>query len=457
MATFHAGAAIAANRFGLGARPDELVGIGSDPRGWLASQLRGRAPLVEAAGLQPSYRILAQVLEMRRERKDSEPELAQAVKLNQLYRPIYLAEATARMRHAVETPRSFVERLVFFWANHFAISADKRTVSGIVGAFEREAIRPHVLGKFRDMLLAVEQHPGMLLYLDNHLSMGPQSKLAQRAKKQRARGLNENLAREILELHTLGVGGGYTQADVTTFAKVITGWSVSGDVGDFGLRDPGVFAFREAWHEPGAHTVLGKRYAEDGVKQGIAVLRDLARHPSTAQHIATKLARHFVADDPPATLVERLARVFQDTDGDLPTLYRALLDHEASWQPVPLKFKTPNDYIVSAYRALEVPVEDNPRTFAQFDLLGQRPWTPGSPAGWPDRASDWDGAAAVFKRVEWADAVAGRLGSKRAAAELAPRVLGASLTDATRTAIARADSAAQALTLLLIAPEFMRR
>jgi uncharacterized protein (DUF1800 family) len=487
MAMDNPAAAIAANRFGLGARPRELAAIGRDARGWLEQQLRGPAPLVEEAGLRPSFRILAQVLELRRDRKDDQaasqpsstapkpgqgdarPEVPVAAKLRELYRPIYLAESNSRLRQAVSTERSFIERLVQFWTNHFAVSADKPSVTGIAGAFEREAIRPHVLGRFSELLFAVEKHPAMLLYLDNHLSAGPNSEITRRgannrrrlrrdnAQRGQPRGLNENLAREILELHTLGVGGGYTQADVTTFAKVITGWSVSGNPGPLGVRDPGKFEFRDTWHEPGAKTLLGKRYAEGGVGQGETVLRDLARHPSTAKFIATKLARHFVADEPPAALVDSLADAFRDSGGDLPAVYRTLLAHEAAWRAEPAKFKTPNDYIVSTYRALDLPVEDQPRTFASFDLLGQRPWTPGSPAGWPDRAADWDGAAAIFKRIEWADAVASRVGSKRSAAELAPQVLGASLTERTRTAIARAESGAQALTLLLSSPEFMRR
>ncbi len=483
MSTHDPAAAIAANRFGLGARPGELKRIGSDPRGWLEVQLSGGAPKLEAARLQPSYRVLAQVIELRRSERDAQSgsaTLADAgMRLMQLYRPIYLAEAHARLAAAVESQRSFVERLVHFWANHFAVSSDKRSVTGIVGAFEREAIRPHVLGSFGAMLRAVEQHPAMLLYLDNHLSAGPNARgaapvdmngetdaapmssvrrrLEARRARRRPRGLNENLAREILELHTLGVDGGYTQTDVTTFAKAITGWSVSGSRGELGLRDPGRFEFKHAWHEPGTKTLLGKRYTQTGVAQGEAVLDDLVRHPATARHIATKLVRHFVADEPPASVVEQLAAVFRDTDGDLPSVYRALIRSDAAWVPTLAKFKTPNEYIASTYRALDWPVADEPRTLASFILLGQRPWTPGSPAGWPDRAADWDGAAAIYKRIEWADAMASRIGARRSAADAAAAALGGMLTDATRTAIARAESNAQALTLLLAAPEFMRR
>ncbi len=196
---------------------------------------------------------------------------------------------------------------------------------GLAGAFEREAIRPHVLGNFTDLLLAVEQHPAMLLYLDNYLSVGPGSRLARMAARrqtERKIGINENLAREILELHTLGVNGGYTQQDVTTFAQVLTGWSIGGNFGRLQDGEPGQFTFREALHEPGAKTVLGKRYSEDGESEGKAVLRDVAAKPATATFIATKLARHFIADEPPPAAVEKLAKSFTKSHGDLPTVYR---------------------------------------------------------------------------------------------------------------------------------------
>jgi uncharacterized protein (DUF1800 family) len=215
--------------------------------------------------------------------------------------------------------------------------------------------------------------------------------------------------------------------------------------------------FRAEFHEPGAKVVLNTRYADDGVGQGTAVLRDLARQQATARFIATKLVRHFVADEPPPAAVGRVAGAFTASEGDLPTVYRALLDARDSWALPLAKFKTPSDYIVSAYRGLSLPVEAGKGPLVPFELLGQRTWSPGSPAGWPDRSADWDGASALLKRIEWANAVGGRVGSRRDAAELAPQMLGTNLSDATRTAVARAASASQALTLLMAAPEFMRR
>ena len=482
-------AAIAANRFGLGARPGELGRIGGDARDWLIGQLKGSPPAVLGSGLRSSESVLVETLQFRREKRDAAGEKRAArrpdasgpsaaagqgdpaaangaaaiqnlLKLPQLYRPIYIDEATARLRHAVASDRPFVERITQFWTNHFAVSIDKIAVLGLAGAFEREAIRPHVLGNFTDLLLAVERHPAMLLYLDNYLSVGPGSRAAQiaeRRQSERRIGINENLAREILELHTLGVNGGYTQQDVTTFAEVITGWSIGGNFGRLRDGEPGKFTFRSLLHEPGAKTVLGKRYAQSDESQGEAVLRDVAAKPATATFIATKLARHFIADEPPAGAVEQLSKVFTKSRGDLPAVYRALVEMQDSWAEPLAKYKTPTDYIVSTYRALELPVDSSRRGLASFELLGQRTYSPGSPAGWPDRGADWDGASALMKRIEWADAVGQRVGTHHDAADLAPQLLGATLSDDTRKAISRAASGAQALTLLLTAPEFLRR
>jgi uncharacterized protein (DUF1800 family) len=376
--------------------------------------------------------------------------------LRQIHAPAYAAEMLARFDAAVQSQTSFLERLAQFWSNHFAVSVDKVAVLGIAGAMEREAIRPHVLGNFADMLLAAEQHPAMLLYLDNQASMGPDSDAARRAARRgRELGLNENLGREILELHTLGVGGGYDQDDVRALATIISGWSVGGGQGRLQDGEPGKYHFRAAFHQPGAQSLLGKRYAEEGPVQGRRALRDLARHPATARHLATKLVRHFVTDDPPAALVESLAAAWLRTDGDLPSVYRALLDSQLSWQQPLAKFKTPADYIHSSWRALQLAV--TPQDLRLFEQLGQRPLQPGSPAGWPDRSADWDGAAALLKRLEWAQETGSRLGSRRNARELARQALGEAWSAESDQAVARAQDAGQALTLFLSAPEFMRR
>ena len=470
-------AAIAANRFGLGARPGELTRLG-DGEEWLLGQLKGTPPAIAGDGLKPSSQTLAQVLELRREAEDERKEVrkdggdeaalkAVAFKLPSVYRPIYTDEIAARFAHSVATDRPFLERLTQFWSNHFAVSIDKVVVLGLAGAMEREAIRPHVTGNFTDLLMAVEKHPAMLLYLDNAQSIGPNSRLATLAARRpngRKIGINENLAREILELHTLGVNGGYTQADVTTFAQAISGWSIGGRSENRRLEklgmpmgSPGEFFFREALHEPGAKSLLGKRYADDGVRQGETILRDLAVRPATAHHVCTKLSRHFIADAPPAAVVDRLVAAWLDSRAHLPTVYRALVESPEAWAQPLTKFKTPTDYIYSAYRALDIPVPPGRRALAAFEALGQRSLMPGSPAGWPDTSADWDGSSALLKRIAWADVAAQRLGSQRNARELAPQLLGASLTSETAQAIARAESGSQALTLLLASPEFMRR
>jgi uncharacterized protein (DUF1800 family) len=472
-------AAIAANRFGYGARPGDLDRLGSHARDSLLVQLKGAAPLLDDASLPSSRGLLARVAALRAEaqqdRRDAMeaavPDAApapgtaqaeQAAKLGKLIRetfaPAYAADVAARARAAIGSERDFLERLVHFWSNHFAVSVDKVAVLGIAGTLEREAIRPHVLGSFADMLLAVEQHPAMLLYLDNAQSIGPDSLVARQANRRgRDLGLNENLGREILELHTLGVDAGYTQQDVRALASMITGWSIGGGEGRLRDGEAGVFIFRAGFHEPGAQQLLGRRYAEGGLEQGSAALRDLAVDAHTARHVSSKLARHFVADDPPASLVERLTRAWLDSRGQLPAVYRALLDAPEAWRQPLAKFKTPTDYIYSSYRALSLPFANRPADIRLFDLLGQRSFAPGSPAGWPDRSVDWDGSSALLKRLEWAQQMGQRLGSSRDAGKLAQAALGPVLSGDTRGAIARAQDGAQALALLLAAPEFMRR
>jgi uncharacterized protein (DUF1800 family) len=455
-------AAVAANRFGLGAKPGELRALGRDARDVLLGQLRGAPPLLLEA-LPGSAAIIRQAAELRdagrEQAMEGQPPVANLAKsLRESYQPAYVDDVLARFRQAVASDTSFLERLVHFWSNHFAVSIDKLAVLGLAGPLEREAIRPHVLGRFADMLVAVEQHPAMLLYLDNQRSTGPGSTAARAASRRgREVGLNENLGREILELHTLGVAGGYTQQDVRALAAIISGWSVGNGGTKPADRPAGEFEFRATLHEPGPQTLLGKRYAEDGMAQGEAALRDLAVHPSTAHHLAFKLARHFVADDPSPALVERLAKTYLRADGELTALYRALLEAPESWARPLAKFKTPTDYIHSTWRALQLPVSGNARDMRMFEQLGQRVFQPGSPAGWADRSADWDGSAALVKRLEWAQSVAQKLGSQRNALQLAEDCLGPVCSAASRQAVARAQDGAQALTLLLGMPEFMRR
>ena len=438
---------------------------------------RARRPCSKAKGLKPSAETLAKVIELRKNVKDDARRRTPATISERWPRrsscprsiaPVYIDEVVARFSHSVTTERPFLERLTQFWTNHFAVSVDKVAVLGLAGAMEREAIRPRVTGTSSDLLLAVEKHPAMLLYLDNPASIGPNSQAARFVGKRgngRKVGINENLAREILELHTLGVDGGYTQADVTTFAagdfRMVDRrpgqWPQAREAGRrqrHARRIPVSRSLPRARRQEGAGQELWRRRR---LRQGEAILRDLAMRRETARHISTKLARHFIADDPPKAAVDRITHAWLDSKAHLPTVYEALVESPEAWEQPLAKFKTPADYIYSSYRALGIPLREKRRALQPFEALGQRNLMPGSPAGWPDASADWDGSSALLKRIAWADVVAQRMGDARNARDLAPQLLGATLTDDTAKAIARAESGAQALTLLMASPEFMRR
>lgn len=461
-------AEIAVLRFGLGARPGDLAAAAGDPLAWLRGQTQGPAPLAVNVALAPSQEIYAGLIAAREEKQRMKQDADANAAFNAIrtaYQPHYRAQVLARAQSAALTSRPFTERLVHFWSNHFAVSADKGVVYGLAGALENEAIRPHVCGRFADLLLAVEQHPAMIAFLDNQNSVGKDSSAAQfvprfRAmdlKPKRQFGINENLAREILELHTLGVNGGYTQTDVTSFAQIITGWSIGGGKGRLAGGVPGRFYFRDNLHEPGSKSFMGKTYAEGGQRQGEAVLADLARDPKTANFIATKLVRHFIADVPPPAAVDRIARAFLKSGGDLPSVYAALIESPESWEPEARKFKTPQDFVFSTLRALNVSPAQPEEVIRTFDLLGQRQYTPGSPAGWPDTSKSWDGSDALMHRVLWASRVGAKYESGIEPAELAAASLGAYARPETLTAVRRAASSGQAVALLLMSPEFQRR
>jgi uncharacterized protein (DUF1800 family) len=463
---------IAVLRFGLGARPGDLTAAAADPRGWLWAQIKGAVPLAVRSSLSPSDQIFAAYAEAREERQEMKRESADSTDakaafnaVREAYQPHYRAQVLARAQSAAVTSRPFAERLVHFWSNHFAVSADKGVIFGLAGTLENEAIRPHVGGRFIELLTAVEQHPAMIAFLDNQASMGKDSEAAHFAARRfagadapkRQFGINENLAREILELHTLGVNGGYSQTDVTTFAQIITGWSIGGGKGRLAGGTPGRFYFRENLHEPGAKTFLGKTYYEQGQRQGEAVLYDLSRNPATARFIATKLVRHFVADDPPPAAVERVAHAFLKSGGDLPQVYAALIESPEAWDPNSRKFKTPEDFVFSTFRSLNISPTQPEEVLRSFELLGQRQYTPGSPAGWPDTSKSWDGADALMHRVLWASRVAAKYDQGMDPVGIAAASLGGYARPETVTALRRAASSDQALALLLMSPEFQRR
>src|SRR3954447_13792195 len=364
----------------------------------------------------------------------------------------FRAEALARLQRGIIADCGFVERLVVFWSNHFCISANKGGLARMwAGSFEREAIRPHVLGRFGDMLKAVEQHPAMLFFLDNQQSLGPES----RAGQNRKRGLNENLAREIMELHTVGVGGGYSQDDVTSLARIVTGWTFAGRKGELG--PPGSFVFNANAHQPGAQRLMGKTYEDTGVAQGEAALADIARHSSTTNFIATKFVRHFVADDPPPALVARLRDVFIKTDGDLKALATALVDSDEAWKAPLTKMRSPYDFLVASGRLLARVPEDPGAYLNNLNLLGQPLWSPAGPNGFADTSAAWAAPEGIKLRLDIAAQMGARLGPNIDPLDLLEFAAADAASIETRRTIERAESRQQALALLLMSPEMQRR
>ena len=484
MALDPVGAALALHRFGLGPRTGSISAIASDPRGAILAELdRPNVGQVPAAGLMTSAamnrvafefnaeRQAKERLEARRKeaaRLEAEKRAAEGVALDnsameksmeatpattppapppetpQLQN--FFREAEARYDAAINAEIGFVDRLVWFWSNHFCVNADATVMAG---AYEREAIRPHVLGRFADMLLAAEGHPAMLIYLDNAQSTGPNSV----AGINNSRGLNENLAREILELHTIGVRTVYSQEDVTNFAKVITGWTILPTATN--PEHGGEFVYHPRMHEPGAQTVLGKSYRDTGFEQGRAVLADLARHPATARHIAVKLARHFIADEPPPALIERLTTRFIETDGDLWQVAKALVTAEESWSREQAKLKRPGEWYIAMRRATGLQAGDGRLLVQGTSRLGEPLWRPPAPKGFSDDNDAWlDGLA---HRLDSANAFAQNANLRFEPAAVLETALGPLASAETRQALARAESKAQALTFVLMAPEFLRR
>jgi len=452
-------AALALHRFGFGPREGSIAAIAEDPRDALLAELeRPNAGQIVNSSLPTSGAANRAVFEYRaersaeqkRQRREGAAQPAMEVTPTQsdpppLPRRLFLNEARARIDAARDAEIGLVERLVWFWSNHFCVSQDKTVMAG---AYEREVIRPHVLGRFSDMLLAAEGHPAMLIYLDNAQSIGPDSV----AGINRDKGLNENLAREVLELHTLGVRTVYTQDDVTNFAKVLTGWTIIPTVNnpDHG----GEFVFIKRAHDPGSKTVIGKEYDDTGTGQGRAVLADLARHPATAKHVATKLVRHFIADDPPSALVELLTQRFLDTDGDLKEVTKTLITSPEAWVPEQAKIKRPGEWIVAALRATGE-AGDIRRIVQAQAMLGEPLWRPPAPKGFSDDNAAWlDGLA---QRLDMANAFARREGLALEPDTIMETALGPLASAETRQTVARAESRPQALTMLLMAPEFQRR
>lgn len=402
----------ALNRFGLGARAGERDTL-DDPRKWVLEQLEGRHALLPAsAGLASEAELTDALTEQRRVRQIADRRARAAAQRG--IRELLLREASVALTQRVLSETPFVERLVAFWSNHFCVSAQAAPpVRFLAGHYERTVVRPHVLGRFEDMLLASARHPAMLIYLDNARSVGPQSRAA-RAGGRRGRrvGLNENYARELLELHTVGVDGGYTQEDVEQLARVLTGWTVDGLGGRMSAADAPRFIFRPPLHEPGTKTVMGRRYREDGEQEGIAAIRDLARHPSTARFVSFKLARHFVGDDPPPSAVDGLGRVFRDSEGDLLEVARAVATLDEAWESAEGKFRTPQDWLVAVLRAVRAP-QVPPQLLNVLQALRHPLWAPQAPKGFDDLARAWADPDSLMKRAELARSLSRRVAESR--------------------------------------------
>ncbi|MEO0550785.1 MAG: DUF1800 family protein [Pseudomonadota bacterium] len=441
--------AISVTRFGLGARPDEINTASRDPEHWLLSQLVATDTFPDQA-LPSSRERLSEAMEYTRSVRTRNADEDATRTYRRRARQANVAEVTARMTFATVTESPFHERLVRFWSNHFTVAANSAQTRALAAPYEREAIRPHILGSFAQLAERAIFHAGMLVYLNNWQSIGPNSRAGQR----RGRGLNENLAREILELHTVTPAAGYSQADVTAFAKALTGWTV----GNHRIQPDGAgtAVFSDRLHESGRHSVLGRLYSDVGADQAKAIVQDLCQSPHTAQNIASKLARHFVSDTPPASLVEKLRDDFLETGGDLTSLYSVLVEAEEAWLPTVMKFKTPDELIVSTGRliGLQQALVGDARDL--FESFAQQPFTAPSPAGWPDENEAWNGPDAIMKRVEWANRLADR-NSTLDGRILLEQGVGARVSSKTLQAVARAENPTQATAIALLSPEFQMR
>lgn len=440
---------IAHNRFGYGIESGETPA--RDPRQWLADQ-------IDAFDATPA----ALAKNKRKLPLDAFEELKVAGEDRETRRAFYDTHrqaVRARIEAARVTETPFIERLVHFWANHFAISTDKKVVTALASSFEFDALRPHVTGNFLDLLVAAETHPAMLIYLDQSRSIGPNSPVGRRraAREAKNRGLNENLAREILELHTMGARSGYTQADVVALAKALTGYTVSGLQGGPAMGNPGSFFFDNRRHEPGSQVLLSRTFAQSGQNQARAMMTEIVAQPATSKFIATKLARHFIADDPPRDSVERIAAAFSRSNGDLATVYRALISEPAAWRPGRAKLKSPWEWVVSALRTSGISVDDPMWLAKRLEALGQHTWEPKSPAGFPDTAKDWLAPDALLRRADCAFELAANNVAPIDARAVASHAYLGTMSDSSTRTIAAAGDPDQGLALFLMTPEFLWR
>ncbi len=440
-------------RFGYGIRPGSarMTSISGALRGLSAVDPLDRR--FKRPSMQDRIKIHEKMQAAKRDERDKVAGAEARYKAAQNESRSWVTEdMQAYFSRAALSEHGFKERLVAFWADHFTVSGKNQRILLALGAYVDEAIRANVAGSFGDMLKAVTMHPAMLIYLDQVSSFGPNSAVGQRG----GRGLNENLAREILELHTLGVAGSYTQDDVRQFAELLTGMRVNKN---------GFFYDKRA-AEPGRETILGKSYGDrGGLKDVLAFLDDLAVHPDTAAHIARKLAVHFISETPPEDLVNAIAKTYRDTGGDLMAVYKTLLEHPVSAAPMGGKVKWPTEYVISIIRALDLSeefAELRPREVrnalqSPMQAMGMNIFRPSGPDGWSEAAADWITPPALAARIEWAVEIAKTYGQATDPRELLVQVLGDGASNELQVAVAGAESKWEGVALLLVSPEFNRR
>ena len=442
---------ILAQRFGFGLR------MGHPPPAAPAAQLDGPDTMAARYPGDSVADLLTGHLAFRQSRRAHGPEHPETEALRRNLIQADTAAVQRAIARALASPAPFRERLVQFWANHFTTRANARILRATVSAHVDQAIRPHVTGRFAPMLRAAILHPAMLRFLDQPRSVGPGSPFGQR----RGRGLNENLAREVLELHTLGVQGGYGQGDVRAMALLLTGLVVDAD---------GQTAFARNRAEPGRFAILGRHYGGDGrprLADIEAALDDLAAHPDTARHLCTKLAAHFVADDPPADLVADLVSIWQASDGDLRAVSAALADHPRA-QAAPLtKARRPLDFLIAALAALGVTGREvmgwqqgMVRRLVVHPLIAMgQPWAePRGPDGWAEGFDAWITPQGLAARIDWAMTAPARLRPVLPDARaFVDHALGPLGDDHLRRLVAGAELQAEGVGLVLAAPAFNRR
>ena len=443
-------AAFALSRFGMGGRPGDRASI-ADPLEWAIGALDEPPDVTKLGALDGTKAMLDQQLELRmakREEKKAGGDKSDSSAIKKARGQDVRQQISAHITQSVQTETPVLERLALFWGNHFTVSGTNNQVRNIAAAFQREAVYPNLSGQFFDLLVACVTHPAMLIYLDNQLSVGPNSRAGRRRKKD----LNENLAREVMELHTLGVDSGYSQDDVTSFARILTGWTVDQRPNS---DKRGQALFLPNRHEPGTHRLLGKRYKAEGARQLVSALSDLATHPSTAQFVATKLARHYVADQPPAAAINTIADAFTKTNGHLPTVHRTTFKVAMDLGEPFTKARTPYDYLVAIQRALGGNIKGNrnrDRLRRLLTELGNSPFMAPGPDGWPDKTENWITPQGMIRRVNIAQAVATRVRGIDSR-DLLESLYGESLSDETRQHVRRAESPRQGLAIALASPE----